>query len=145
MPIVSHKLDECAVTPLEPSFYAAFGSKESLFGETVALYLQSHGTVMDYLCDTKLAPRAAIELALRGSARMQREPGHPSECMVALGVMGAGIADNAVVTDPLTAARARNHAGITACVQRGVDAGELGPATDVAALHGAGEGNRTLV
>jgi AcrR family transcriptional regulator len=117
-----------------PSFYAAFGSKEGLFDETVALYLKSHGTVMDCLWDTKLAPRAAIELALRGSARMQREPGHPSGCMVALGVMGAGVSDRAVVTDALTAARARNRAGIAACVQRGVETQELDPATDVAAL-----------
>jgi AcrR family transcriptional regulator len=117
-----------------PSFYAAFGSKEALFAESVALYLKSHGTVMDCLWDPQLAPRAAIELALRGSALMQCEPGHPTGCMVALGVMGAGVSDNAAVTASLTAARARNRAGIAACVQRGVDTRELDPATDVTAL-----------
>lgn len=117
-----------------PSFYAAFGSKEALFQETVALYLESHGSVMDCLWDTELPPRAAIELALRGSARMQVETSHPAGCMVALGVTSAGAPDNAALTAGLTAARARNRAGILACVQRGVARQELDPATDVAAL-----------
>lgn len=107
-----------------PSFYAAFGSKEALFQETVALYLTSHGTVMDWLWDPQLSPRAAVELALRGSARMQVEAGHPTGCMVALGGTSAG----------LTQARARNRAGLLACVQRGVDLQALDPATDVTAL-----------
>lgn len=117
-----------------PSFYAAFGSKEALFQETVALYLSSHGTVMNYLWDTQLAPRTALELALRASARMQAEPGHPSGCMVALGVASAGSIENATVTAKLTAARARNRAGILSCVQRGVARQELAASTDVAAL-----------
>ncbi|WP_229474746.1 TetR/AcrR family transcriptional regulator [Pseudoduganella lurida] len=122
-----------------PSFYAAFGSKEALFHETVARYLDSHGSVMDCLWDPALQPRAAIELALRGSARMQVEASHPSGCMVALGVTSAGAPDNAAVTAGLTAARARNRAGILACVQRGIAQRQLDPATDAAALAGAFE------
>jgi AcrR family transcriptional regulator len=117
-----------------PSFYAAFGSKETLFQETVALYLKSHGTVMDCLWDTQLAPRAAIELALRGSARMQSETGHPPGCMVALGAASTGALEHAAISAPLTAARSRNRDGIRACVQRGVTLHELDPATDVSAL-----------
>jgi AcrR family transcriptional regulator len=122
-----------------PSFYAAFGSKEALFQETVALYLKSHGTVMECLWDTQLPPRAAIELALRGSACMQAEPGHPTGCMVALGVTSAGAPENVTVTAALTAARARNRSGLLACVERGVALQELDPATDVTALAGAFE------
>jgi AcrR family transcriptional regulator len=117
-----------------PSFYAAFGSKEALFQETVALYLKSHGNVMDCLWDPQLPPRAAVELALRGSARMQAGAGHPTGCMVALGVTSAGAIGNAPVTAALTGARARNRAGLLACVQRGVDLQELDPALDVTAL-----------
>lgn len=117
-----------------PSFYAAFGSKEALFQETIALYLKSHGSVMDWLWDTTLSARAAIELALRGSARMQVETGHPTGCMVAFGVTSAGAPDNAGVTAELTRARAHNRAGILACVKRGVAQKELDPATDVTAL-----------
>lgn len=117
-----------------PSFYAAFGSKEALFQEAVELYLNSHGVVMDCLWNTALPARAAIELALRGSAHMQVETGHPPGCMVALGVMSAGAPDNAGVTAELTRARANNRAGILACVKRGVAQQELDPATDVSAL-----------
>lgn len=122
-----------------PSFYAAFGSKEALFQETVALYLKSHGAVMECLWDTQLPPRAAIELALRASARMQTEAGHPKGCMVALGVTSAGVVDNLAGADALATARARNRAGIVACIERGVALQELDPGTDVAALAGAFE------
>jgi AcrR family transcriptional regulator len=117
-----------------PSFYAAFGSKECLFQETVELYLTSHGTVLDCLWDPRLSPRVALELALRGSARMQGEAGHPTGCMVALGVTSAGMPAKESVTAALTAARAHNRVGILACVQRGVDVGELDPATEVTAM-----------
>lgn len=123
-----------------PSFYAAFGSKEALFQETVALYLKSHGAVMECLWDTQLPPRAAIEQALRDSARMQTEAGHPTGCMVALGVTSAGVVENAVGAAALAAARARNRAGIVACIERGMALQELDPATDVTALAGAFEG-----
>jgi AcrR family transcriptional regulator len=122
-----------------PSFYAAFGSKEALFQETVALYLKSHGAVMECLWDTQLPPRDAIELALRDSARMQVEAGHPKGCMVALGVTSAGVVENVAGAAALSAARARNRAGIVACIERGVALQELDPATDVPALAGAFE------
>jgi AcrR family transcriptional regulator len=117
-----------------PSFYAAFGSKEALFREAVDYYLQTHGTVMEYLWDTQLAPRAALETALRRSARMQCEPGHPKGCMVALGVMSACSPENAAVTSSLTASRERTRAGILACVERGIASGALAPDTDPHAL-----------
>lgn len=122
-----------------PSFYAAFGSKEALFLESVELYLKSHGTVMDCLWDTDLPPREAIELALRRSVRMQVEAGHPTGCMVALGVTSAGMIENAAIIATLTGTRARNRAGLLACVQRGVARNELDPATDVPALAAAFE------
>ena len=122
-----------------PSFYAAFGSKEALFQESVELYLKSHGTVMDCLWDTDLPPREAIELALRRSARMQVEAGHPTGCMVALGVTSAGMIENAGIIATLTGTRARNRAGLLACVQRGVARNELDPETDVPALAAAFE------
>ncbi|MYN28562.1 TetR/AcrR family transcriptional regulator [Duganella levis] len=122
-----------------PSFYAAFGSKEALFQETVALYLQRYGTVMECLWDAQLAPRVAIETALRASARMQCGPGHPKGCMVALGVMSAGAPDKALVTAGLTATRARNRNGLLACVRRGIEQGELASTTNPTALAAAFE------
>lgn len=72
-----------------PSFYAAFGSKDALFQECVQRYLATFAQVTECLWDDSLPPRQAIETALRQSARMQCEEGHPKGCMVALGVMSA--------------------------------------------------------
>ena len=117
-----------------PSFYAAFGSKEALFQEAVRRYLDTHGTVNDCLWDTALAPRLAIETALRRSARMQCESGHPSGCMVVLGVVGTGVDAGPTLTGLLDASRARTGAGLLACVERGIADGELRPDTDPRAL-----------
>ena len=125
---------KAALSISAPSFYAAFASKEALFQEAVTCYLASHGRVTECLWDAGLEPRAAIELALRRSAAMQCEAGHPKGCMVALGVMSASGAGNADVTAALSASRARTRAGILACVERGIASGQLARATDPQAL-----------
>ncbi|WP_408203976.1 TetR/AcrR family transcriptional regulator [Paraburkholderia sediminicola] len=117
-----------------PSFYAAFGSKEALFQECVQRYLSTYAQVTEYLWDSNLAPRNAIETALRRSARMQCERGHPKGCMIGLGVMSAPSEEHAAVAVPLTRSRARTRAGFVACVQRGVDDGELRADIDVRVL-----------
>jgi AcrR family transcriptional regulator len=117
-----------------PSFYAAFGSKEALFDECVQRYLATFAQVTECLWDERLPPREAIETALRQSARMQCEDGHPKGCMVALGVMSAPSPENARVVDALTHSRARTRAGILACVERGVSAGQLPGDVNVPAM-----------
>ena len=114
-----------------PSFYAAFGSKEALFDECVQRYLETFAQVTQCLWEENLPPRQAIETALRQSARMQCEDGHPKGCMVTLGVMSAPSLENARVVEALTRSRARTRAGILACVKRGMSSGEL-PANTVA-------------
>lgn len=117
-----------------PSFYAAFGSKEALFNECAERYLATYAQVTDCLWDTSLAPREAIETALRRSAKMQCERGHPKGCMVTLSVMSAPSPEHAAVTAPLIQSRARTRAGIIACIKRGLAQGELHPETDATAL-----------
>lgn len=53
-PFWQHGYDATSLSQLKaalgisaPSFYAAFGSKENLFQETIALYLKTLGTVME--------------------------------------------------------------------------------------------------
>ncbi len=117
-----------------PSFYAAFGSKEELFRECAQRYLSRYATVTECLWNIALAPRAALETALRASAKMQCERGHPKGCMVALAVMSAPSPEHSAVTQSLTRSRIRTRAGITACVERGIATGELAPETDAPAL-----------
>lgn len=118
-----------------PSFYAAFGSKEALFQECISRYLATYAQVTECLWDTSLAPREALEQALRRSARMQCERGHPKGCMVGLGVMSAPSPELSAVTAPLTRSRARTRAGIKACIERAVAAGELRKEVDTRALR----------
>ncbi|UXL40269.1 MULTISPECIES: TetR/AcrR family transcriptional regulator [Pseudomonas] len=117
-----------------PSFYAAFGSKEALFKEVMERYLNSHGKATESLFDTRLPPRQAIELTLRGSAKMQCEPGHPRGCLVTLGLMSASSAQTLAICAPLVEARVRSRAAFIACVERGIAAGELSEQTDPTTL-----------
>ena len=117
-----------------PSFYAAFGSKEALFQECMQLYLSTYAQVTECLWSSRMAPREALETALRQSARMQCERGHPKGCMVGLSVMSAPSEENATLIEPMTRSRGRTRAGIAACIQRGIANGELLPDTDDRAL-----------
>lgn len=56
--------------------------------------------------DTSLEPKQAVELALRRSARMQCERGHPKGCMVTLGVMSTPSPEFSALSAPLTRSRA---------------------------------------
>ncbi|GAA5235240.1 TetR/AcrR family transcriptional regulator [Verticiella sediminum] len=117
-----------------PSFYAAFESKEALYEECTARYLATYAKVTECLWDKELPPREALELALRRSARMQCERGHPKGCMVALGVMSAPSPELCTITAPLTRSRTRTRAGIKACIERGIANGELRRDVDPRAL-----------
>ena len=108
-----------------PSFYAAFGSKQALFQEVMARYLDTHGRVTESLFDTTLPPREAIELTLRRSAKMQCESDHPRGCLVSLGLMSACSEESKAISEPLVRARNLNRAGLVACVERAVASGEL--------------------
>jgi len=116
-----------------PSFYAAFGSKEALFEEVVECYMTTYGQVNDCLWDDTLEPRQAIELALRRSAKMQTDQGHPSGCLIALSVNTCSPA-NAHIREILAAQRARTRAGFLRCVNSAKEAGILASDTDVQAL-----------
>ncbi|MCC5069225.1 TetR/AcrR family transcriptional regulator [Xanthomonas campestris] len=117
-----------------PSFYAAFGSKEALFTECVQRYLATYAQVTHCLWDTSLEPKQAVELALRRSARMQCERGHPKGCMVTLGVMSTPSPEFSALSAPLTRSRAHTRAGIRACVDRAIANGSLAADLDAAAL-----------
>jgi AcrR family transcriptional regulator len=113
-----------------PSFYAAFGSKEELFKEVVERYIATHGQVSASLRDETLSPRTAVELYLRGSAKMQTERSHPRGCLLVLAASTCS-PDHDQVWKLLARERAKTFAGFQACVQRAVDSRELPADTDV--------------
>lgn len=142
-PTSLNQLKTCMGNISPASFYAAFGSKEALFREVVQRYLETYGQVMAPLWDETLAPRDAIEQALRRSARMQTTRSHPTGCLIVLGASNCS-PENQSVQTLLAAERARTRKGMKACVDRAVANGELppSPATDtlptlfVTFLHG---------
>lgn len=115
------------------SFYAAFGSKETLFREAFAQYLRSHGRVLDSLKDPDLPPREAIARALRLSARMQTDPTHPPGCLLVLS-QSIGSPENRHLRVWLAEEREANRASLQACVERAVAVDELPRGTDARAL-----------
>lgn len=70
-----------------PSLYAAFGSKESLFREAIALYRATEGSATRRALDTQSTARGAIETMLRDNADAFTHPGLPHGCFVILGAM----------------------------------------------------------
>ncbi|EZP49976.1 TetR/AcrR family transcriptional regulator [Sphingomonas sp. RIT328] len=121
------------------SFYAAFGSKEALYRETVAAYLGSHGRVMQALGDQDVPPRDRIEQALRGSAEMQTADAHPTGCLITLSATVGPQASSPI--QAITAdERRRNRQAIADCVKAGVMGGDLGTDTDVEGLAALFEG-----
>ncbi len=115
------------------SFYAAFGSKEGLFRDVVARYLETHGRVTSSLLDPALPPRDAVEQALRASARMQVDEAHPPGCLVVLSTTTCS-PGNEHLQALLAKERQSNRDGLRACVERAAAKGELPADTDAAAF-----------
>ena len=111
------------------SFYAAFGSKEALYRETLDLYLRRYGRVMATLRDESLLPRDRLEQALRQSAAMQTGADHPTGCMVTLSTTICS-EDAAVIRSVTAAERAANRAAIRDCIDAAIADGTLRPTTD---------------
>ena len=106
------------------SFYAAFVSKEALFRDVLHRYVGTHGAVTTPLHDPGMPPREAIERALRASARMQTDAGHPLGCFIVLS--GATCSTgNRHLRDLLAVERRRNRDALRACVGRAIAGGAL--------------------
>jgi AcrR family transcriptional regulator len=116
-----------------PSLYAAFGSKEDLFREAVALYDTREGSVTERALRREPTARAAVEAMLRENADMYADPENPSGCMVVLGAT-TWTSHNEDLRKFLVALRQKPFELMRARLGRAIDAGELPPGTDVRAL-----------
>ncbi|GAA4668103.1 TetR/AcrR family transcriptional regulator [Frondihabitans cladoniiphilus] len=116
------------------SFYAAFGSKESLFEMVLARYIRGPGSVTDVVGDPDLTGREAVSRLLHGSIAMQTDPAHPRGCLVALSATVGGDDVPAAVRGLVADRRAADRKRIRDCVERSVARGELDPTTDASAL-----------
>jgi AcrR family transcriptional regulator len=115
------------------SFYAAFGSKELLFRETLQRYLDQHGGVVATLRNTSLPARERLERALLGSVDVQTETTHPPGCMITLSA--TIVSEAGAVLQALTATyRNETRAALSDCIAGGVSSGALSPTADIAAM-----------
>lgn len=116
-----------------PSIYAAFGSKEELFREAVALYRATEGGRIWGAMTTAPSARAAIETVLRVSAVEFTRPGKPRGCLIVLGALHADDGNEAVHRE-LQELRAENITMLLRRLKRGVAEGELPDGPDWRAI-----------
>jgi AcrR family transcriptional regulator len=113
--------------------YAAFGSKEALFREAIALYEAGEGGFADRALAEELTAREAIARMLRDAVEIYTRPGQPQGCMVVSAATNCSAENDAVMAWLAKHRRART-ASLIARLRRAVKDGELPPQTDVEML-----------
>jgi AcrR family transcriptional regulator len=113
--------------------YAAFGSKQDLFYEAVALYEANEGGFALRALAGQPTARQAVDKMLRDAAVTYTQPGKPQGCMVVTAATNCA-SENDAVRDWLTEHRHRQTTSIVARLDQAVADGELKPDTDTQML-----------
>jgi AcrR family transcriptional regulator len=116
-----------------PSFYAAFGSKEQLFFEVVALYTETVGVRPAQALEAHSTARDGVEAMLREGVAIFRGSGTPRGCLVMLGAINCAPA-NKSVQDHLLSYRVLVPELIRERLRRGVVDGDLPKDADLNCL-----------
>jgi AcrR family transcriptional regulator len=116
-----------------PSLYAAFGSKEKLFQETVALYLASEGTEIWNALSEAPTAQEAVEQFLRQTAISFTRKNKPAGCLIVLGALHADKGSEAACRS-LRSHRAENVVALRERMERGVRDGDLPASADCTKL-----------
>lgn len=116
-----------------PSIYAAFGNKEDLFREALALYVSTEGA--ELLRPVLAAPSAyeAIQSLLMESARIYTRKNRPTGCLVVMSALQGGAAVD-TVRGELATKRMRNVDDLAKLLSRGVKTGEIPATADLKAM-----------
>lgn len=113
--------------------YAAFGSKEKLFREAVALYDEGEGGFATRALAEEPTVARAIERSLREAVETYTRKGRPQGCMVVSAATNCA-AENDGAREFLADYRRRRTASLVERLERAVTEGELRPDTDAQAL-----------
>lgn len=116
-----------------PSLYAAFGCKEALFLEALALYEAGDGGTASRALDDGPTARQAIEAMLRQNAAAYTTPSQPPGCMIVL-ASAAGIPASEAVRAYLVSSGQRGVARVKDRLDRGIRDGDVPAGTDTAAM-----------
>lgn len=112
-----------------PSIYAAFGSKETLFREAVALYQTTEGGRIWRETASASSARSAVETMLRVSAEEFTQPEKPSGCLVILSLLYVE-RSNEVLYRELQQQRAETVEILVERLEQGVREGEVDAETN---------------
>jgi len=116
-----------------PSLYAAFGSKEGLFREALALYGATEGEGLWGAVSNAPTAYEAVEAFLMQTARLFTRPGKPPGCLVVLSALHA--TENCeTVRQELIRSRAKATDDLAQRLRQGVETGEIAPEIDVNSL-----------
>ena len=121
------------ITP--PSLYTAFGDKEHLFLDAIEAYGRGPGGFGARALAEEATARGAIQRLLDEAAAQLTEDCHPAGCMLVTSTTNCSVAAEHVQA-VLSRLRAAFVKSMQDRIQRGVDEGELSPATDAGALAG---------
>jgi AcrR family transcriptional regulator len=113
----------------KPSLYAAFGCKEALFREAVALYDATEGAPIQRALDAAPTARAAVEASLRHNARAYARDDQPRGCMVVLASL-LGTPENEAVRRFLKENRALGEEAVRRRIERGIAEGDVPTGAD---------------
>lgn len=113
-----------------PSLYAAFGSKEGLFQESLRLYLETEDSQTKANLFGAPTTRDGIAAMLRHSARSLARPGLPHGCMLILGDTNSS-AQSGGVRQSLCNWRRQIQANFEERLRRGIKDGDVPAGTDV--------------
>jgi AcrR family transcriptional regulator len=116
-----------------PSIYAAFGSKEALFKEALALYTSQTRARVSRAIEDAPSTKAAVEAMLRAAVRGTTESDEPRGCLLVQGALTCS-PSSSDVQQYLHEQRLEGHRMLLRRLKDGVAAGDIPSRTDVAAL-----------
>ncbi len=115
------------------SFYNAFGDRERLFDEALALYMRGSPDKALKEVDPGKSIKSLFSETFRAICKVRAADPEARGCLVVNGVAEL-CGTHHTIGPKLQAAMLANIKRFEALLQRGVDTGELGPDTDVHAL-----------
>lgn len=116
-----------------PSLYSAFGSKEALFREAVALYAATEGAANASSFAAAATAQEAVAALLHGTAARVARAGEPVGCLVVLGALNC-TAQNEGVAEFLRELRRQSTSSLRERLERGRLEGDVSPDADLDAL-----------
>ena len=106
-----------------PSLYAAFGSKELLFGKVLDRYMQKPASYLPNALKEPTA-RQAVEKLFLGAIEMVMHRSHPDGCLLVQGALASG-PDSEAIRNELSQRRAKAEMAIRRRFELAIKQGDL--------------------